>query len=272
MAKRERPDKRNDLIRAKLSSLNTTAVSEAQLELRSLPPAEAVAALVGIIEHDRSNRRLIWFQVLVMLLVGLAVYWAFNLLGHQVSPQGAFSGVFSGLFMVWLRSKTLRANSASLLLQFDDPRLIDALVMSYKNGTRSFGPEKALTRLLPMLVPAQAHLVSRESRTFLNHALLHNTNKEFVLAILAAWEQIGDRDAIPTVEQLAGAGGFVEKDATIREAAIAALPAIRASAIRAAISETLLRPADADENTALLRPATSADAPEELLLRPSSEQ
>jgi hypothetical protein len=125
--------------------------------------------------------------------------------------------------------------------------------------------------MLPTLAPSQSHLVSADSRSFLNNALLHNPDKEFVLAILAAWKQVGDRDAIQVVEQLAGAGGYVEKDASVRAAAAAALPAIRESANRMIVSETLLRAAESGETTLLLRPAVSSDTPEDVLLRPAAD-
>lgn len=237
-----------------------------------MPLDEAVSLLSTIFERDRiQRRRLPWF----LLCIG-AVYLTFYLvqdqMGYHVSAGSVIQNLVIGLIVGVGASSRLRRNSSDVLVQFDDPRLIDALVTCLKSGTIGHSrPLRALTALLPTLSPSQSHLVSRESRAFLNHALLHHTNKDFILSILAAWEHVGDRDSVPIVEQLAGAGGFVEKDAGIRAAATAALPAIRESANRATISETLLRAAEPADSTPLLRPAASADTPEDALLRPAVE-
>lgn len=273
MATRNGFENKNRRVIRDLSARNKARVAEAQLEIRTMPPDEAVRLLSTIFERDRiQRRRLPWF----LLCIGagyLVFYLVQDQLGYHVSAGSVIQNLVIGLAIGIGASSRLRRNSSDVLVQFDDPRLIDSLITCLKSGTVGHArPLRALTALLPTISPSQSHLVSAESRAFLNHALLHNTNKEFVLAILAAWQQIADRDAVPVVEQLAGAGGFVEKDASIREAAIAALPAIRESANRVTVSETLLRAAGTGDSEALLRAAAATNTAEELLLRPSSEQ
>jgi len=103
--------------------------------------------------------------------------------------------------------------------------------------------------------------------------LVNNVRADFVLAILAAWEQVGDFEAIPYVERLANGEGAAGGVTNVREAARAALPTIREAAKRTAISGVLLRPADSgDDGAALLRPAaTDVHDDEHVLLRPNAD-
>jgi hypothetical protein len=89
--------------------------------------------------------------------------------------------------------------------------------------------------------------------------------EDFVVTILAALEQIGDKSAIPVVTQAARSA----PSPRVREAAEECLPFLLASAERQEAARTLLRAADstAVSPDVLLRPAERAqsESPEQLL-------
>jgi hypothetical protein len=271
MARRTQPDERTQRITRYLSSKNAAQVVEAQLELQSMPPDEAVTILMFMFARDRRRRRLLYIWSPAFLAVAFLGRWLLSFTGKDLD-FGFISPLIIVLALAWATSTRLQQNSASLLVHFEDPRLIDALVVLLKTGTAgTHTPQSILTRLLQTLTPAQSPIVSRESRSFLNYSLLHNRDREFVFAILAAWEQIGDHAAIPFVEKLSRGNAVLGRDQTLRHTAMEALPAIRDCANRASISETLLRPADGSESTPLLRSAASGNTQEEALLRPTAE-
>jgi hypothetical protein len=96
---------------------------------------------------------------------------------------------------------------------------------------------------------------------------LGGKDRDLTLAILKAWEQVGDEKALPAVERLA-AGTW---DSRVRAAADACLPALRQRAELARQRDTLLRPASAPGtgSEVLLRPAAGpGETSAALLLRP----
>jgi hypothetical protein len=158
------------------------------------------------------------------------------------------------------------------LARYDDKRIADVLIEAMRIGDEPTqrAAESALLRLLSAMTPVDLRLLSQDSRTFLNRRLLESDNKPLVNSILMAWEQVGSQDSIPFVERLSRGEGVLGGDFSVRHTAAEALPAIREAANRAAMSETLLRPATADDSTtALLRPASSADSANDALLRPA---
>lgn len=93
---------------------------------------------------------------------------------------------------------------AAAITQFDDVRALGPLAEVLEFRTEPIVPiaEKALIRLLPRLQAQDASLLSSAQRACLNRAL-EGGNTGLTLAILKAWEQVGDADALPIVERLA---------------------------------------------------------------------
>lgn len=101
----------------------------------------------------------------------------------------------------------------------------------------------------------------------------HGRHTDLVLAILQAYEQIGDSAALPVVESLAEGKGPASKEPRIREAAERCLPALRILAQKEQEKQRLLRPAEAQGNASdrLLRPAQgSTTGDSQTLVRPSA--
>lgn len=125
--------------------------------------------------------------------------------------------------------------------------------------------------LLPRMKASDAALLSPEQRFFLNRAL-KSKDTALTLAILKAWEQVGDASAIGKVEKLAEGRGRGERIPKVVEAAKDCLPALRQSAERQQIGSQLLRPSDGNltPSDVLLRPAMphAPTEPSNQLLRP----
>jgi hypothetical protein len=173
----------------------------------------------------------------------------------------------------------------------------DALELAHQCGIRAIpslmealneasGPKQfqqlydALADLLRQLKPGDAPLLTRPHRKQLNWILEHAIETSYtqhlpetvVLAVLKAWEQVGDVEALPYVEKLAHWKPRNEREKHFQQAAQACLPYLQASANLITEQQTLLRPSHAQNllTDTLLRPAHFTDeAPHEELLRPS---
>ncbi|HZT42096.1 MAG TPA: hypothetical protein VFA07_07895 [Chthonomonadaceae bacterium] len=117
----------------------------------------------------------------------------------------------------------------------------------------------ALIRLLPRLQASDAHLLNVEQRKSLCRALNDKSSK-LVLAILKAFEQVGDAEALPYVQKLAEGKGRARTEKRIQEAAQACLPFLSRLAEQTQARQTLLRAAGTSQAAegALLRPASGA--------------
>jgi hypothetical protein len=161
--------------------------------------------------------------------------------------------------------------AALALSRFDDIRAIGPLAEALEFQERDIRPiaRRALIRLLPRLQASDAPLLSPAHRAILNRALGYGS-AALILAILKAWEQVGDADAIPEVQNLAEGHGEGGQISEVVRAAKECLAVLRESVDRQQTSSQLLRPADANltPTDILLRPATphaSTESPEQLL-------
>ncbi len=168
-------------------------------------------------------------------------------------------------------------------------RLIDALKLDDLK-TREIAQD-ALISVLPRLQASDAALLNDAQRAKLCHILslpvenplfkdvrylfqpARNSAIDIRIAILQAFEQVGDSKALSVVERLAKreAGSAGEK--RIQEAANQCLPALQLRTEEQRSSQTLLRAADASSaaTDTLLRATTGTqDVQTEQLLRPSS--
>ena len=135
--------------------------------------------------------------------------------------------------------------------------------------------KEALTQQLPNLLPSNARSLTARHRAILNKVLalppeelghkdvrelFRDTSKrevDFRIAILRAYQQIGDSAAIPVVEALAVGKARTNAQARIKGEAIECLPFLRISAERHSAQSSLLRGSSAVSAgpDTLLRPA-----------------
>ncbi len=92
------------------------------------------------------------------------------------------------------------------------------------------------------------------------------------LAVLKAYEQVGDAKALPEVERLASGQGLAARVPEIQEAAKVCLPYLRERVEQEKARQTLLRPSaePSDSESVLLRPAQNTESDAQQLLRPAS--
>ncbi|MCW3055439.1 MAG: hypothetical protein JWN14_4609, partial [Chthonomonadales bacterium] len=160
-----------------------------------------------------------------------------------------------------------------------DPKAVGQLAeaLSWPDQDLQYEAASALTVLLPMLKANDASLLSAAQRECLHHELtLPNarTQSELMVAILQAFQQVGDNAAIPYVESLAVSKPRTPQEQKVVQEAQECLPYLRLCASNNSASHSLLRASSFTDTATdnLLRP--SWDNPEtrpEQLLRPSDQ-
>ncbi|MCW3095243.1 MAG: hypothetical protein JWL77_861 [Chthonomonadaceae bacterium] len=164
--------------------------------------------------------------------------------------------------------------AALAISRLDDVRAIGSLAEALEFPDRDIRPiaRKALIHLLPRLKASDAALLSSAQRACLNRTL-RGDQSELILAILKAWEQVGDPKAIPAVRSLAEGRGECGQIPEVVQAAKECLPFLQQSLEQRQNDTQLLRSADGNRAPAesLLRPATSqvSAEPANQLLRPT---
>lgn len=271
----------------KLSSKKAEERVWAEQQLEQLGPQQIDALMATLQAEGRKRRKrkrlgyTIFYGYLGVVLLVVGVYVAHGMItGHYGKFPSALFNFFtycSGIFGAAAASQ-VQKNAATRLAQFDDKRAVGPLAeaLTFEDKNVQAVARDALTRLLPRLNASDAPLLNEEQRNELNKALkTRQRHDDFLIAILKAYEQIGDSKALPFVESLAKGEGRAEKSLPVREAAIACLPALRERAERERAAQTLLRPATSPDNPSefLLRPAQGAsEVDPDTLLRPSSAE
>jgi hypothetical protein len=171
-------------------------------------------------------------------------------------------------------------SAAKTLAEVDDIQCVGVLAeaMEYtdKHGkvdieTRTVA-ESALIRLLPRVQATDRELFSLEQRLCLNKALLRD-NKPLTLAILSAYEQVGDESCIGPVEKILAGKSALNGDEALNRAATHCLVALKENVETQRLSRTLVRPFMGSTDETLLRPVEgSSQTDTSLLLRPSAHQ
>ncbi len=144
----------------------------------------------------------------------------------------------------WLAPKKARILTAAerALEQPDDVSgvglLAEALWIS--DGEMHRQVERALIRLLPRLLPADAANLNEEQRHCLYRAL-QGKNLDLVLAILVVIEIVGDYLALPHVQRLAEMDAKTPGEARIRQAARECRSFLQTRIETEQVNRTLLR-------------------------------
>lgn len=236
---------------------------------------DEVLAILREESVKRRKRR----NLLTGLFVGiLGLYLVLAICTHDMHLLATL-GSYTSLLTIGTVA-TQRQKSASLsLARFNDVRAVGPLAeaLHYHDRTRTLSPiaENALIELLPRMKASDAALLSPEQRQHLNRAL-RGKNIDLILAILKAYEQVGDTGAIAEVEKLAAGRGSSGNNPRVVAAAQECLPALRQSAERQQAGAQLLRASDAGPASpdTLLRPALpqASTDPADQLLRPTNTQ
>lgn len=266
---------------AQLTSKKEPERVEAEAKIAGLGP-EALDALLAMVQQEAAKRKTKRRRI----LIGLTIYCVFiigmtaalsiaqgKLDASLLRTMGSMSGLIAATFAV---SQTQK-NATQKLAEFEDIRIVGPLAEALEFNDKNIRTvtEEALIKLLPRLQASDAHLLNEDQRACLNRAL-KGKNTQLVLAILKAYEQVGDEKALPFVEKLAEGEGRSGKDARVQAEAIECLPHLKARIEQQRASQTLLRASDAIATPpeVLLRPAeaTVSDTPPEQLLRASTQE
>ena len=230
-----------------------------------------VEEVLALLQKERQRRPKVRIQ---NIKIGLGVFFLSLLLAKFAHITFLLQHWTTYLVVMFTGVAVSQKGKAAALVasRFDDVRVVGPLAeaLEFKDKAVLSVATGALIRLLPRMQASDGPLLSPAQRACLNRAL-QRRNFELSLAILKAWEQVGDANAIPDVQSLAegrGEGGRITK---VVQAAKECLPTLRQSAERRQIGAQLLRPAQADPTPLhmLLRPAQphASTEPSNQLLR-----
>jgi len=149
--------------------------------------------------------------------------------------------------------------------------LLDLLPSAYAGKRKAI--VSLLIHLLPQLQDRDIHLLQPSHRSQLRSALIEGDfqqEREYLLAILKAMEQIGNNEDLAVVTRIAIGQSDSWQERQVREAARACLPPLREHVEQLKHRDMLLRPAFAVAPEELLHPAIAESDPNPTqLLRPN---
>lgn len=270
-----------DLIR-RLASRTAWERDAAVEDLRRLD----VPSLLVVMDAERRERRK---RLRILAVLGAVNLILLPLLGFVLHNPAAI--LFAMLYCVILAGviafTQAQKSGALMLAQTDDlhavGELASALEIRDESVQRAVQP--ALTRMLPRLRSSDANLLSPRERRVLCRFMAgaapgrrfgQGSDSEettlFLLSVLKALEQVGDKTFLPIVRQWAE-GRFRGSDPRIRQAAQDCLRYLEQVAGNAAVSQEMLRASSknlAEDARDLVRPASGANEPAvQNLLRPA---
>jgi hypothetical protein len=163
-------------------------------------------------------------------------------------------------YLLYRHIKQRGRDMIAIVARHDDVRAIAPLIEVAHTVDRETGryAEHRLAKLLTQLKASDAGLLNDHHRRQLDRMLQNGKDPDLTIAILNAYEQIGDKSSLSVVERLAVGRGRGRRDRRIREAAMGCLPYLRARAQAERDAQTLLRPASGPgeaDPAVLLRPA-----------------
>jgi hypothetical protein len=185
------------------------------------------------------------------------------LTGHYPTRLLAFTALTALLICAYGTSREHR-NATLALSRADDVRAVGELVDTldfFEDAPRNAAID-GLTRLLPRLEESDSRVLDARQRLALNRVLAWpNDNPRYPklrVAIVQAYDRIGDAESLRIVRRLANGQGAATGDPILRRAAEECLPVLEALVERQSLGGGLLRAAEAPRPSAsLLRPAGS---------------
>jgi hypothetical protein len=242
-----------------------------------------VQVLFGISVNLVSNNRLPWLSKLTETNAGALILVLFEI------------GIALASIAIVLSQSSKRGRKAvEELASNDDVNMIGPLLdaRNLPDGKTRHKTTAELIQLLPRLRASDAELLTPAQhgklRSLLNMSQTNVMNKDvwslfgpanaqmvdLQIAILKAFEQIGDEKALPIVERLADQQAKTAVQKRLKQAAIECLPSLQQRIELNETSKALLRPAESPiSSEELLRPATHVgELVPDRLLRPVAEE
>lgn len=281
----------------KSSSRNKVVREVADLALTRLNAPDLMFLLKITKVMRESTRKRIYLIIAAFLIF----YLFMEILFKSGTVIAGFSGL-GALLAARLAMTHQQKLATKLLAQMNDLSSVGEMVDGLEIKDNDIKQEVwvALIRMLPRMYASDSHLLNASQRSRLNaflnenHRLTNDIQKQLIISILKAYQQVGDETALEAVEKLADGmtvgpkgvhfeykkesksgfyqGGQVGYDREIRAAAQECLPFLRQRVKNLTASSQLLR-ASSEESAAsgeLLRAAQHhAMEPAEELLRPS---
>ena len=222
------------------------------------PGIQVLLAMIAV------SHRVTRYTTFAFKWLWLYLFW--DALGHGWVSGQIIYGIYALLWCggAYTRESSSLLTFAKLLQQNQEVRYVPLLI-KYGVTKRRTEPtiEQCLTLLLPMMKLADAPLLTPEHRQLLNKSLLHSYTRQmpataFKLAILKAYEQVGDASALEAVETLLARN----TDPTLHEAAETCAGYLRQNMERVQEVQTLLRASTLPEHrNELLRPSQEQAEP-----------
>jgi hypothetical protein len=188
------------------------------------------AAMVAA--NQRLAQERFWSLATLLAVAGIVAIPTIFLFGVTVGSAvlAAYLLVWLGSIGMWRRAAWNLREIEEYAMDSDDPRaaalLFDSLQLARgRHRRRIVG---ALVRLLPRMRCTDAGFLTWSQRSAMRFALLHEESAELSLAILQAYEQIGDRAARAIVRMLAEGLLTHTRDPRIQVAARECMPALEA--------------------------------------------
>jgi len=232
-------------------------------------------AVLGILREESQNRAIRKKRFIGIFLGIIIILIVVSLLTHDRHLFNSF-GSYIGLLSMGAAASQQQKSAVAVMARFNDVRAVGPLAEALEFKDKDMLPltEQTLIRLLPLMKASDAALLSPDQRAYLNRAV-RGKNTALILAILKAWEQVGDIKAIEEVEKLAAGRGHGGRNPKVVAAAQECLPFLRQSAERQQIGSQLLRASDGNltPSDILLRPAMphASTEPADQLLRPTND-
>ncbi len=251
---------------------------------------EAVAPLLAA--YEKLTRKYKWqdrltlavvltvmFAIMLTTVLPVISLSSFSLEAEELfTLYGLYLLMLCGCFAYPLRTYLARKKIVRAMAACKDMRVIGPLaeMWEFLNRRERLNATPVLADLLPRLRASDAALLNAQQRACLCSILTDPARElaELRIAILNAFQQVGDSQALPVVEQLADGQAKTPTQKRVREAAQACLPFLRLRAEQEQVSGMLLRavnvPGMAPE--VLLRQAAASEesAPQQLLRASSS--
>lgn len=271
-----------DSIVSRLNSTKTEERAAAGRELSDLGPNAVEPLLAKLADLTKKRKRLPLMltgmtlgYVVLLIVVNVVCRW---IVGRPVAG-GFVGGMFGGMlpFVTGLAlEKQTRNNSAQALAYLNDVRTVGALAEALEFGDKTTRDMAGYTlcRLLPQLQASDASLLTAKQRSILNF-VLEGKEIALMLAVLKAYEQVGDRRALPFVQKLSVGQGMTYRNQSVQDAACTCLPFLEARIEQEQARQSLLRASDGNAASpdVLLRPAEAGveTDPQQLLRAGRSE-
>jgi hypothetical protein len=216
-------------------------------------------------------------------IIAIAAQWGADFpLGLSITMLGLFTLILFACVLLPLRAGRRCARLHGQLMNAaradDDVRVVGPLIEMLAWHPQLLLPQRAramLIQRLPRLTSQDAHLLDAEQQQYLC-GVLRNADRndvELSVAILRAFEKVGDRSVLPLVERIADSPARTRRQRRLKTEAQCRLPGLEARVQQQQASQSLLRASSPTTHgiETLLHPVTAGETiATEHLLRPTA--